>query len=65
MKRITKSNLEELAKVMPVLSEEEQKEYVGGQVYELRQDGTLILIDSGNVGSVRIDAPGYGNKTGA
>ncbi|MEG1729954.1 MAG: JAB-like toxin 1 domain-containing protein, partial [Bacteroidaceae bacterium] len=37
----------------------------GGQVYELRQDGTLILIDSGNVGSVRIDAPGYGNKTGA
>ncbi|MEG2158232.1 MAG: JAB-like toxin 1 domain-containing protein, partial [Bacteroidaceae bacterium] len=27
--------------------------------------GTLILIDSGNVGSVRIDAPGYGNKTGA
>ena len=42
MRKLTKSNLEELAKVMPVLSEEEQKGYVGGNIFYLDRAGHIM-----------------------
>lgn len=41
MKKLTKKSLKELAKVMPVLSEMEMREYVGGDIIYLNEDGTF------------------------
>ncbi|MEG1580475.1 MAG: JAB-like toxin 1 domain-containing protein [Bacteroidaceae bacterium] len=65
MKKLTKSNLEELAKVMPVLSEEEQKEYVGGDLIYMNRAGQIMdrtIQDGADV--ICFEAP-EGELTGA
>ena len=42
MKKLTKKSLEELAKVMPVLSEMEMRSHVGGDHYYFSSEGKLI-----------------------
>lgn len=46
MKKLTKSSLEELAQTMPVLSEQEQSLYVGGDIYIMDQNGRIIDTQS-------------------
>ena len=49
MRKVTRKSLDELAKVMPVLSEREQRVYVGGTSGATGYtDAGLITIDSGN-----------------
>lgn len=45
MKKLTKSSLEELAQTMPVLSEQEQSMYVGGDIYIMDARGNLLRTD--------------------
>ena len=44
MKKLTKKSLEELAQVMPVLSEIEMRECIGGDVIHMLADGHIIGI---------------------
>lgn len=46
MKKLTKSSLEELAQVMPVLSEQEQSLYVGGDRVEVLMTRTGFGVDA-------------------
>lgn len=42
MKKLTKMNLDELAKVMPVLSEVEQRQFVGGDLVIIDRKGFIL-----------------------
>ena len=44
MKKLTKKSLEELAQVMPVLSEVEMRECVGGDIIRMGLDGTIKIV---------------------
>ncbi len=48
MKTLTKNSIEELAQVMPTLSEVEMREYVGGDVIHMLSDGHIISITKTN-----------------
>ena len=41
MKKMTKKSLEELARIMPVLSEFEQTQFMGGDTYYMDQFGRI------------------------
>lgn len=45
MKKIIKKNLDELARIMPVLSEYEQQRFVGGKVVLMDENGYIIDLD--------------------
>lgn len=47
MKRLEKKNLKTLAQIMPVLSEKEQREYVGGVLY-VDSGGAILGWDGGS-----------------
>lgn len=47
MRKLTKANLDELATMMPVLSEHEQRIYVGGDIL-INRNGVPILYSMGN-----------------
>lgn len=48
MKKVTKKSLDELARIMPALSEEEQRSYVGGTWYFDVSGAFLEQVGTGN-----------------
>ena len=50
MKQLSRKNLDELAKVMPVISEMEQRRFVGGNSGGYRVDLIRELIHGTNIG---------------
>ena len=68
MKKLTKGNLEDLAKVMPVLSEEEQKGYVGGNTVNVVMNrvnyGPNATLSSFTATSYDVDGKIIGEITG-
>lgn len=54
MKKLTRKNLNTLAAVMPVLSETEQRECVGGFIY-INSGGDILAYDGGSYEMVVVD----------
>ena len=61
MKKLTRKNLDELAKVMPVLSETEQRMFVGGSGngYVYTYDEFQYMLSSGNWNGGEVAGYGY------
>ena len=60
MKKLTKKSLEELAQVMPVLSEVEMRECVGGDIVYINADGVFLRKENNpTVNEVRIEGTSF------
>lgn len=65
MKKLTKSSLEDLAQVMPILSEKEQNLYVGGDRVEVIMTRTNYGVNSTTSTYEAIAYDDYGNVIGS